>query len=602
MSLTPQFLDELRARTTLSTLIGRTVKVQRAGREFKACCPFHNEKTPSFTINDDKGFYHCFGCGAHGDAIRWMTDQRGLPFIDAVKELAASAGMDVPAPDKRSAERAERAKGLHEVMADAAEWFCRQLQGIDGVAARELLERRGITAATAAKFGIGFAPDSRGRLREALKEYGDAMLVEAGLLIKVDDKEPYDRFRGRLMIPIKDARGKVIAFGGRIIGEGEPKYLNSPETPLFDKGRTLYNLDLASAPARKAGRVIAVEGYLDVIALYQGGIEDVVAPLGTAMTEHQIERLWSIADRPVLCFDGDSAGQKAAIRAATRALPILKPGKSLEFAAMPNGLDPDDVIRAGGRSAVDGIFNRSRSLSEFVWVSEFGALPERAGPDERAGLLHRLFQSADTIQDPIIRSQYRDDFRDRFYGVFGSKAQRLSVVQAVATDSVRRPRTGLNYVIWRAVLLGLMRYPEILSERIEDVVRLPIGNRKLLAWRDRLIELALQWPPVDIAEITHEFLKQEFDLEVEPRSYSEDLAYSFYFVRDGHPEPKEDLHRILDLLIDEHLANRAAALMNADIAREINEANFQAQKEAREQVDRVRTGLTDWMEEHRYAA
>ena len=239
MTLTPAFLDELRARTSLSALVGKSVKLTKAGREHKGCCPFHNEKTPSFYVNDDKGFYHCFGCSAHGDAIRWMTDQRGLPFIDAVKELAQAAGLEMPAQDRQSAEKAERAKGLHEAMADAATWFAEQLNGLSGNDARALLDRRGISQETARTFGMGFAPDSRGRLKTALKEYGDPALVECGLLIQVEGKDPYDRFRGRLMIPIRDARGRTIAFGGRILDQGEPKYLNSPDTPLFDKGRTL---------------------------------------------------------------------------------------------------------------------------------------------------------------------------------------------------------------------------------------------------------------------------------------------------------------------------------------------------------------------------
>ena len=318
MTLTPAFLDEVRARTSLSQLVGASVKLTRAGNEMKGCCPFHHEKTPSFYVNDDKGFYHCFGCSAHGDAIRWMTEQRGLPFIDAVKELAAVAGLEMPAQDRREVERAERAKGLHEACGDAAAWFAEQLHGIAGSEARGVLAKRGIRAETARAFDLGFAPDSRGKLKAALNDYGEPMLVEAGLLIQVDGKDPYDRFRGRLMIPIRDPRGRTIAFGGRVIGakedgRGEPKYLNSPDTPLFDKGRTLFNLDKAAGPARKAGRVIVVEGYMDVIALAQAGIAEAVAPLGTALTEGQMERLWRMVDVPVLCFDGDAAGQKAAL-------------------------------------------------------------------------------------------------------------------------------------------------------------------------------------------------------------------------------------------------------------------------------------------------
>ena len=256
MTLSPAFLDELRARTVLSAVIAPSVKLLRAGREWKACCPFHNEKTPSFTVNDDKGFYHCFGCGAHGDAIRFLTDNRGMQFMDAVKELAAKAGLDVPAPDPRAQERAERASTLTDVMGEVAKWYAEQLQGIAGAEARDYLKRRGIEPAIVQRFGIGLAPDSRNALKRALAHLGEDKLVETGMLIQPEEggKESYDRFRGRLMIPIRDPRGRVIAFGGRILGEGEPKYLNSPDTPLFDKGRTLYNIDRASPASRSARR------------------------------------------------------------------------------------------------------------------------------------------------------------------------------------------------------------------------------------------------------------------------------------------------------------------------------------------------------------
>ncbi|PZP20067.1 MAG: DNA primase, partial [Sphingomonas hengshuiensis] len=398
MALTPAFLDELRARTLLSTLIAKTVKLTKAGREFKGCCPFHQEKTPSFYVNDDKGFYHCFGCSAHGDAIRWMTDQRGLPFIDAVKELAQAAGMELPEQDRASAAKAERARGLHDVMQAAADWFTAQLGGIEGAEARALLERRGIRPDTANGFGLGYAPDARGKLRAALKEFGDAMLVEAGLLIAVEGKEPYDRFRGRLMIPIRDPRGRVIAFGGRIIGSGEPKYLNSPDTPLFDKGRTLYNLDRAAAASRRAGRLIVVEGYMDVIALAQAGFAEAVAPLGTALTEAQLERVWRLSDVPLLCFDGDSAGQKAAVRAAHRALPMLSPGRSLAFVTLPAGQDTDDVIRARGAAAMAALLDETEPLVDRLWASELTAEPLTT-PEQRAGLKQRLANHAATIAD-----------------------------------------------------------------------------------------------------------------------------------------------------------------------------------------------------------
>lgn len=510
MSLSPAFLDELRARTSLSTLIGRTVKVQKAGREYKACCPFHNEKTPSFTINDEKGFYHCFGCGAHGDAIRWMTDQRGLPFMEAVKELAQAAGMDVPAPDPRSAKRAEQAKGLHDVMAGAQGFFEEQLGSIEGAEARDYLQRRGISAATAKTFGFGFSPDGRGRLKSALKEFGEPLLVEAGLLIDPDGLEPdsgknrkresYDRFRGRLMLPIRDIRGRVIAFGGRILGSGEPKYLNSPDTPLFDKGRTLYNIDRASPASRQAGRIIVVEGYMDVIALAQAGFGEAVAPLGTALTEHQIERLWKMADVPILCFDGDSAGQKAAIRAATRALPLLRPGMSLAFATLPGGQDPDDLIRAEGPAAMEAVLGAAEPLVERLWNHEQASAPLDT-PEQKAALKQRLSAITDTIAHPDVRAHYVHAFRERYDALFFARPafqprhQRGGGARSgwqrdrrgnwkpplppAGTEARAIGASGMEQRLLRAVLASLLRHPEQIALHREMLSGLRIGDAAL---------------------------------------------------------------------------------------------------------------------------
>jgi DNA primase len=330
MTLSTAWLDELRARTLLSSVIAPSVKLIRAGREYKACCPFHDEKTPSFTVNDEKGFYHCFGCGAHGDAIRFLTDQRGLPFMDAVKELAAKAGMDVPAPDPKAKERAERAASLTDVMAACQTWYRRAAAGhrrrCRPRLSRQPRHRRREPSQASASAWLPTAA-TRSSARSHL---GEDKLVETGMLIKPDQGESYDRFRGRLMIPIRDARGRVIAFGGRILGEGEPKYLNSPDTPLFDKGRTLYNLDRAGPASRQAKRLIVVEGYMDVIGCHRAGIDEVVAPNGTAVTEAQLERMWRLDPAPILCFDGDSAGRKAAIRAAARA---SDSGRSARFAS-----------------------------------------------------------------------------------------------------------------------------------------------------------------------------------------------------------------------------------------------------------------------------
>ncbi|NIJ16439.1 DNA primase [Sphingobium vermicomposti] len=503
MSLSPAFLDELRMRTSLSTLIGRTVKVQKAGREHKACCPFHNEKTPSFTINDEKGFYHCFGCGAHGDAIRWMTDHRGLPFMEAVKELAAAAGMDVPAPDPRAAKRNEQAKGLHDVMSAAQSFFEDQLGGIDGAEARDYLQRRGISDATRRAFGFGYSPDSRGKLKTALRDFGEPMLIEAGLLIDPDgERDSYDRFRGRLMLPIRDIRGRAIAFGGRILGQGEPKYLNSPDTPLFDKGRTLYNIDRASPASRQSGRIIVVEGYMDVIALAQAGFGEAVAPLGTALTEHQIERLWKMADVPILCFDGDAAGQKAAMRAAIRALPLLRPGMSLAFATLPTGKDPDDLVRAEGAAAMEAVLASAEPLVDRLWTHEQNAVPLDT-PEQRAALKQRLSAITDAIVHPDVRAHYVQIFRQRYDALFfartaqggGPKGQRgggsrpgwqrdrrgnwKAPLPPVGSEARAIGVSGMEQRLLRAVLASLLRHPDQIAVHREVLAGLYIGDPML---------------------------------------------------------------------------------------------------------------------------
>ena len=520
MSLTPAFLDELRARTTLSALIGKTIKIQKAGREHKACCPFHNEKTPSFTINDEKGFYHCFGCGAHGDAIRWMTDQRGLPFMEAVKELAATAGMEVPAPDPQAARRAEQAQTLHDVMAAAQAHFEAELAGIDGSGARDYLKRRGIKPAVQKAFGFGFAADARSRLKTALKSHGEARLIESGLLIDPDaaeaeegktKRDSYDRFRGRLMFPIRDARGRVIAFGGRILGEGEPKYLNSPDTPRFDTGRTLYNLDRAAPAARKSGRIVVVDGYMDVVAIAQAGFEEAVAPLGTALTEHQIERLWRMVEVPILCFDGDAAGQKAAMRAAMRALPLLRPGHSLAFATLPPGQDPDDLVRGQGAAAFAAILDAAQPLAERLWNHELTA-ELLATPEQKAGLKQRLRTITDAIADPDIRAHYVQFFRERYDALFFQRPapEALRPNRAIAGRSKtfvpQRPLTGearaisvtgLEGTLLRGVLAGLLRHPAEIRAHVEELSALRIADptharllKALLgtAWGEEIVE------------------------------------------------------------------------------------------------------------------
>jgi DNA primase len=526
VTLSIAFLDELRARTILSAVIAPSVRLTRAGREWKACCPFHNEKTPSFTVNDDKGFYHCFGCGAHGDAIRFLTDHRGMAFMDAVKELAAKAGLDVPAPDPKAKERAERASSLTDVMAEVATWYAEQLQGIGGAETREYLKRRGIDPAAVQRFGLGLAPDNRTALKRALIRLGEDRLVETGMLIKPDDGgETYDRFRGRLMIPIRDPRGRVIAFGGRIMGDGEPKYLNSPDTPLFDKGRTLYNLDRASPASRAAKRLIVVEGYMDVIALDRAGIAEVVAPNGTAVTEGQLERMWRLDPSPILCFDGDAAGRKAAIRAALRALPLIGPDRTLRFVALPAGQDPDDLIRSAaaavggdgaaqqqaGRAAIEALLAEPEPLAARLWRHAVEAAPLTT-PEARAGLRQRLIDHAATIGDPALRQLYRDEWFGRFEALVRppreqnrhrrdwkqQRGGRFVPPERPPGDEMRRiGRRGIDEGAARALIAGFANFPEELTAHCEQLASLPIADTGTAKLRDELVNAAFSGATLD---------------------------------------------------------------------------------------------------------
>jgi DNA primase len=613
MSLSPQFLDELRARTTLSALVGKTVKLQRAGREWKACCPFHKEKTPSFYVNDEKSFYHCFGCGVHGDAIRWLTDARGMPFMDAVKELADAAGMEVPAADPRAQERAERATGLYEVMEAAQRWFEEQLGGIEGAEARSYLDKRGISEATRRRFGFGFAPDSRGKLRSALKSFGNDALVEAGLLIVPEgEREPYDRFRGRLMFPIRDRRGRVIAFSARILGAGEPKYLNSPDTPLFDKGRTLFNIDKAAAASREAKRVIVVEGQMDVIALDQAGLGEAVAPLGTAVTEAQLGLLWRLSPTPIFCFDGDSAGQKAAVRALMRALPHVGPGRSLSFATLPAGQDPDDLIRAEGRQAIETLLEAPQSLVDRLWHHELSSEP-LGTPEQRAGLRHRLSEHVATIQDTHVRDQYRTELLGRFNaltappprppwkprpsGAAGFRGAGKFVPQRPVSDSAKAlASAGISPKTARSVLHGLLRFPGLVAAHAEAIAALPIPDKVAARLRDALLEGAMAHGELDQEQV-HTILAEAGVAPLAERLRLErGLAFSFNR-RDADPErASRDLVLVIDTLAAQPGLYAALDAATARLKEDGDEAAFQEQQRLRAARDEAERQLAALIE------
>ncbi len=415
MAFPPRFLEELRARLPVSQIVGRRVKLVRHGREHTGLCPFHSEKTPSFTVNDQKSFYHCFGCGAHGDVITFVRETEGLEFVEAVERLAAEAGVEVPQESPQERAAASQRAGLHEVMGLATDWYTANLPLPAGTDASDYLRQRGLDNDTIGQFRLGFAPSDRGALTRHLAAHRvtPRQLIDCGLIKPGEGGAPdRDYFFNRIIFPIADRRGRIIAFGGRGLGDAKPKYLNSPDTELFHKGQVLYNIDRAGAAARTVGTIIVAEGYMDVIALAQAGFANAVAPLGTALTEAQLGELWRHADEPLLCFDGDNAGRRAALRAAARALPGLAPGKSIRFVPLPAGQDPDDLIRAGGPGAMTEALAAAIPLVGFLWDHEVAAAPLDT-PERRADLENRLNGHVNDIADRAVAFQYRAEFRAR---------------------------------------------------------------------------------------------------------------------------------------------------------------------------------------------
>jgi DNA primase len=422
MRFTPQFLDELRARLQVSEVVGRRVKLKKAGREWKGLSPFQQEKTPSFYVNDQKGFYHDFSSGKHGDIITFVMETDGVPFTEAVERLANMAGLPLPAATPDAARHEQRRKTLHDVMDLAAKYFSETLASRLGAKARGYLADRAISPATQLRFRLGYAlPGEKYALKEHLGKQGVPVedMIETGLLVAGDDiPVPYDRFRDRVMFPITDLRGRVIAFGGRALEKDVPaKYLNSPETPLFHKGDNLYNHQTARQASHNGAPLIVVEGYVDVIAMVTAGFAGTVAPLGTALTENQLALLWKMADEPILCFDGDKAGQKAAYRAADLALPLLGPGKSLRFALLPEGQDPDDLVRSGGRGAVEEVMAAARPLADVIWSRELEG-GNFVTPERRAALEARIKELSNGIRDEVVRRYYRQDLAERLQRTF----------------------------------------------------------------------------------------------------------------------------------------------------------------------------------------
>ena len=534
MRYPPSLLDDIRARLPVSQVVGRRVQLKRQGREFAGLSPFKNERTPSFTVNDAKGFFHCFASGEHGDIFGFLMKTEGLTFTEAVQRLAAEAGVTLPKPTAQAAEQEDARDQLLAVVEEATRFFEAMLASPRGRECREYLERRGVPPDLAKRFRMGFAPDSRSALKEHLtaRKFAVADMIETGLLIAGDDiPTPYDRFRGRLIIPIADLRGKVIAFGGRgLAADAKPKYLNSPETPLFHKGSVLFNAANARKAAHDSGEVVVVEGYMDVIALAGGGIENAVAPLGTALTENQLGLLWRMSQEPTICLDGDAAGQKAALRAADLALPNIQPGRSLKFAILPSGLDPDDLMRRDGPEAMRKLLGQTAPLIEVLWKRERDA-EQLDTPERKAGLERRLAALAKRIADPALATQYGHDLRERgkdiLWGRKRGGQQGAAAKSKAAPDWRTRelaqnrkkpgppppPRPAAREELLRhgvarfagevgqvreaVILRTLLNHPFLLDEMAEEIADISFANPQLSALRDAILAIHAEKSPLD---------------------------------------------------------------------------------------------------------
>ena len=515
-----RFCDELREKVSIVDVVGAKVKLVRKGREYQACCPFHNEKTPSFTVNESKGFYHCFGCGAHGDIIKFEMEANNLSFMEALEKLAEKAGLQVPRNSYVKPEEVEKRNSLYDIMELACKFFEKSLRMPEGARALDYLAHRGFGDDIIQKFRLGYAPNNNG-LKTYLSSKGvkENEMHELGLLTIPEDKtrRPHDFFRDRVMIPIMDKRGKVIAFGGRIMGDGQPKYLNSPETPVFNKRRVLYNLNYAKDAGYQEKKLIICEGYMDVIGMDKYGIHYAVAPLGTALTEDQIQEAWRVVDVPTCCFDGDLAGRRAAVRSVDRVLPILKAGNSLQYVFLTGAKDPDEFLKTLGREAFDKAISEVVPLKDLIWQKNIEG-KDISTPEQKALIEKNIKEEVAKITDETVRNYYIQEMQDKIYNELGKGAswrKRQQVMQEqtqqvpmyrknygqktryfapkndipayqlpLATPKVHLDELGAKYVVSALVL-----YPNLIDEYEEKILNLNIKDSKLNSLLENIIEI-----------------------------------------------------------------------------------------------------------------
>jgi DNA primase len=621
MRFPPYFLDEIKAKLPVSEVVRRRVKLSKAGREWKGLSPFNTEKTPSFTVNDQKGFYHCFSSGNHGNIFDFVMETEGLSFPEAVERLAGEAGLTLPEASPALVEQEKKRAGLHEVLELAAAFFEAELRGRVGGKARDYLAGRGLSPEIQKKFRLGYAPAEKFALRDGLAAKGASVeaMIESGLLHHGEDiAVPYDRFRDRVIFPIWDRSGRIIAFGGRALEKDVPaKYLNSPETPLFHKGAMLYNHHNARKAAHDQGSIIAVEGYVDVISLTSVGIANVVAPLGTALTPDQCELLWRMAEEPILCFDGDRAGRKAAYRAIDTALPLLGAERSLRFALLPEGQDPDDLARGGGAAAINEVLGAALPLVDLIWQRELEA-GDLTTPERQAGLDRRLMAVCTEIRDETLRRYYQAEFRNRLKALF--VPQRPEGMPAFGTQRTfgfrRDPRPGrggytaeTSYKstppfigqslaqsrLFRSttpavpgreaiILLILMNHPSLLEVYGEALAELDLASAEALALRAKLLDLWAEAP------LTSDMLVRELGrcgLDAMRRKLEEAQAHSSLWSVQADAavlDAEEMLKQALALHRKSSALHRELQSAEHALAHETSEANLARLKDIHQQL------------------
>ena len=541
MAVTPGFIDELRSRLSLSDLVGRRVKLVPKGGRLAGLCPFHNEKTPSFYVNDSEGFYHCFGCGANGDMITWLRETDGLEFIEAVRQLSEMAGLPMPADDRTSGEAAQQRKAAVDACEAAAAFYSSSLARPDGAAASRYLASRGLSDQVIRDFRLGYAPRTGLFSHLQQRELPLDMCRAAGLTAVSDrDGSVYDYFRDRVMFPIEDVRGRVIGFGARALGDAQPKYLNSPESPSFVKKTVLYGFGRARTLVRRGLPLMVVEGYMDVIAVTASGVAGAVAPLGTALAEEQIRLLWKLSDEPVLCFDGDKAGQTAAARAIERVLPLLEPGRSVRLAVLPEGQDPDDILNSGGPEALRRVLSSASGLLDALWAFKSAAY-QLDDPRTQAGAKAAFWQEMRGLIRSIGHSQTRsawaDDLEFRIAAMRGAARgpapgqQRGGPAQTRYTRSgplmpaPRRPKTG-RHIQARALLALIISHPALFADYAEQLAMLDFHDEALDGLKNTVIDLLLSAPDLDAAALKHH-LETDIDAVMLDQLFGADMTARF---------------------------------------------------------------------------